>query len=402
MIPFNKPWLSGREAEYLAQSLATAKLCGDGDFSRRCEAFMEERFGARKVLLTTSCTSALELAALLLDVGPGDEVILPSFTFVSTANAFLLRGAELRFVDIQPDTLNIDPARVSEAVTKRTRVIVPVHYAGIGCGMAALTVLARDRGVAIVEDAAQGVDATYKGRHLGTIGDLGAYSFHETKNFVCGEGGALVINREDLIERAQVLREKGTNRSAFLRGQVDKYTWVDVGSSFLPADPLAAVLLAQLEAMEAITERRRAAHDFYHQALEPLEARGWLRRPVIPDNCQTNFHMYYLLVEDLAVRTDLIAHLKQDGVQAAFHYVPLHSSPKGRSLGGSQGPLPVTERIADQLVRLPMHACLTEDDLARVAQSVIRFFNARPGRTQSAERCAGDQLLQTPVHNCIP
>jgi dTDP-4-amino-4,6-dideoxygalactose transaminase len=374
MIPFNKPWLSGREKEYLNEALDSGQLCGDHGFSKRCQALMEERFSARRVLLTTSCTSALELAALLLDVGSGDEVILPSYTFVSTANAFLLRGATLRFVDIEPDTLNIDPAKVAEAVTGKTKVIVPVHYAGVGCDMDAISAIASRQDIAVVEDAAQGVDATYNDQHLGTIGDLGTYSFHETKNFVCGEGGALVINNPELVERAEILREKGTNRSLFLRGQVDKYTWVDVGASFLSADLLAAVLHAQLEAIETITASRAAAYAAYHEEIAPLEEKGLLRRPILPTGRRTNYHMYHILLKDLETRTRLIQHLKDRGISAVFHYVPLHTSPVGKGLGYTDGMLPVTEDLAQRLLRLPMYAGLTPDQCRTVCRAISDFL----------------------------
>lgn len=377
MIPFNKPWLSGREMDYMREGVEALELSGARSFSSKCQAFMEEKFGAHKVLLTTSCTSALEMAALLLDVGPGDEVILPSYTFVSTANAFLLRGAALRFVDIDPATLNIDPARIADALTDRTKVIVPVHYAGVGCDMNAIMAIAQDKGVAVVEDAAQGVDATYKGQYLGTIGDMGTYSFHESKNFACGEGGALIVNRKGLIERAEIMREKGTNRSRFLRGQVDKYTWVDLGSSFLPSDLLAAFLLAQLESKETITGNRRAVFAAYHEKFESLERRGLLRRPVIPADCQSNYHMYYILLDNIDTRARLIEFLKKKNIQSVFHYVPLHSSPMGQKLGFRDGMLPVTEDLSARLLRLPMYAGLSTEQVAHVAGAVHEFFGLR-------------------------
>ena len=383
MIPFNKPWLSGKEIEYLQECLESAQICGDRGFTRKCQTFMEERFGAARVLLTTSCTSALEMAALLLDFEPDDEVILPSFTFVSTVNAFHLRGARPRFVDIDPVTLNLDPKAVAAAITNRTKAIVPVHYAGVGCDMAALGSLVDGRSIVLVEDAAQGVDATYDDRFLGTIGDLGTFSFHETKNFVSGEGGALVINRPDLIERAEVLREKGTNRSQFLRGQVDKYTWVDVGSSYIPSDLLAAVLLAQLEAMDSITAKRAAAYEAYQAGLEKLERQGILRRPVIPGNCRINYHMYYILLADLETRSRLIEFLKQRDIAAVFHYVPLHSSPMGRSLGYEEGMLPVTEDISNRLLRLPLYAGLSGEQVQQVVDSIYSFFDVEPPRDQA-------------------
>jgi dTDP-4-amino-4,6-dideoxygalactose transaminase len=373
-IAFSRPWLAGREYDYVRQSLDSGELSGDRGFTRRCQTFLEQRLGARRVLLTTSCTSALEMAALLLYVAPGDEVILPSYTFVSTANAFHLRGATLRFVDIRPDTMNMDADRVAEAIGPRTRAIVPVHYAGVGCDMDQIFALARPHGIAVVEDAAQAVDATYRGRALGTLGDLGTFSFHDTKNFVCGEGGALLVNRDDLIDRAEITREKGTDRSRFLRGQVDKYTWVDKGSSYVPSDLLAALLLAQLESIDEITARRQRVYDAYHDAFAPLEEAGVLRRPVIPEGCRCNFHMYFIVLPDLDTRTRLIDWLKARGITAVFHYVPLHTSPVGLSLGWRHGTLPVTESVAERLLRLPMHAGLTDDDVGRVIESVHAFF----------------------------
>ena len=373
-IPFNKPYLVGTEGAYMAQCLADAKLSGDGPFSKRCHALMQEQFGAGSVLLTTSCTAALEMAALLCDLQPGDEVILPSYTFVSTANAFVLRGAKPVFVDIRPDTLNLDEKLAAEAVTGRTRVIVPVHYAGVACEMDAINAIALRHGLRVVEDAAQGVYATYKGAYLGTLGDFGAYSFHETKNFVCGEGGALLSKRAADAERAEIIREKGTNRARFHRGQVDKYTWVDVGSSFLPADLLAAFLYAQLERMEEITRKRRWVFESYRNALQPLADRGLIRLPTVPDACGTNYHMFYLLTADLATRTALLTRLQQAGILAVFHYVPLHSSPVGIKLGYRAGMLPLTESLSDRVVRLPLYAALTAGEINEVVRTICAFY----------------------------
>jgi dTDP-4-amino-4,6-dideoxygalactose transaminase len=376
-IPFNKPFLVGNEAELVARCLASGATAGDGPFTRACQELMEHRFAAARVLLTTSCTSALEMAALLCDVGPGDEVILPSYTFVSTANAFLLRGATLKFVDVRSDTLNIDERLVEQAITPRTKVIVPVHYAGIGCEMDAIGALARRHSLRVVEDAAQAVDATYRGAYLGTLGTLGAYSFHASKNFGCGEGGALLVNDTSLAERAEIIREKGTNRSRFFRGQVDKYTWVDVGSSYVPADVLAALLLTQLQSMERITARRRRVHEAYYSALQPLAERGLVTLPSVPAHCGSNHHMFYVIVADLATRGALIEHLKAAGILAVFHYVPLHTSPVGLSLGYAAGMLPVTESLSERLLRLPMYAGLEESEIAAVIDAVRSFYGMR-------------------------
>lgn len=373
-IPFNKPFLVGDEAELVARCLASGNTAGDGPFTKECQQLMEQRFGAARILLTTSCTSALEMAALLCDVAPADEVILPSYTFVSTANAFLLRGATLKFVDIRSDTLNMDERLLEQAITPRTKVIVPVHYASIGCEMDTIGALARKHSLRVVEDAAQAVDATYRGAYLGTLGTLGTYSFHASKNFGCGEGGALVVNDASLAERAEIIREKGTNRSRFFRGQVDKYTWVDAGSSYIPADVLAALLLTQLRHMDEITERRRRAHEVYYGGLQPLAERGLLTLPSIPAHCRSNYHMFYVTVADLATRTALIEHLKKAGILAVFHYVPLHTSPVGHSLGYQAGMLPVTEALSERLLRLPMYAGLEPAEVAAVVDAVRSFY----------------------------
>ncbi len=373
-IPFNKPFMVGKELYYVAQSVLTGHTAGNGEFSRKCEALLQAEFEADNVLLTTSCTSALELAALLCDVKKGDEVILPSYTFVSTANAFFLRGAKLRFVDIRPDTLNIDETLIEREITERTKVIVPVHYAGVGCEMEAIKRIADKHRLSIVEDAAQSVNAKYKGSYLGTLGDLGAYSFHETKNFICGEGGALICNDRSLVDRAEVLREKGTNRSKFFRGEVDKYTWVDIGSSYVPSDILAAFLYAQLENMTEITNRRRQLYEQYHERLSPLAETGLITVPSIPEACESNYHMYYILLHDLETRDALIKHLKNKGILAVFHYVPLHTSPVGEGLGYRDGMLPVTESVANRIVRLPFYHELGEKEISEVVGAISEFF----------------------------
>jgi len=373
-IPFNRPCVADREIEYVTQAIRSGRTCGDGPFSKQCQSLLESRFGARKALLTTSCTSALEMAALLCGLEAGDEVIMPSYTFVSTANAVVLRGARPVFVDIRPDTLNLDERLIEAAITPRTKAIWPVHYAGVACEMDEINAIARRHNLRVVEDAAQGVNASYKGQWLGTLGDLGCYSFHETKNFSSGEGGALVINTEEFEKRAEVLREKGTNRSQFLRGQVDKYSWVDVGSSYVPSDILAAGLLAQLQVMDAITLKRRAVFQSYMRALASLQDAGRVRLPIVPDHCQTNFHMFYVLTADIDERTALIQHLKSAGIVATFHYVPLHASAFGARFGGKRGDLPITESVSDRLIRLPMFADLTESHINRICEAITGFY----------------------------
>ena len=357
-IPFNKPYMTGRELWLISQAHANGHLSGDGIFTRQCHAWLEQATGCRKALLTHSCTAALEMSALLLDLAPGDEVIMPSFTFVSTANAFVLRGAIPVFVDIRPDTLNLDENLVEAAITPRTRAICVVHYAGVACEMDAIMAIAERHGLKVVEDAAQGIFSTYKGRPLGSIGAFGAFSFHETKNVISGEGGALLVNDPAYVERAEIIREKGTNRSKFFRGQVDKYTWVDVGSSYLPGEIVAAFLAAQLEEAEDITRRRLAIWDRYHAWAAEWEARGGVRRPVVPTHCEHNAHMYYLMFGSLAARTRFIENMKIRGIGAVFHYIPLHSSPMGRRVGRVPVPLPVTDRVSDCLARLPLWAGL--------------------------------------------
>jgi dTDP-4-amino-4,6-dideoxygalactose transaminase len=378
-IPFNKPCIVGSELIYVAQAVAGGHASGDGPFTRRAQTMMEQRFGARRVLLTTSCTAALEMAALLCDLRPCDEVILPSYTFVSTANAVVLRGAKPVFVDIRPDTLNIDERLIEAAVTPRTRAIFPIHYAGVACEMDAIMAIANRHGLLVVEDAAQGVFARYKDQWLGTIGHLGCYSFHETKNVSCGEGGALVINDPALEKRAEILREKGTNRSQFLRGQVDKYTWVDVGSSYVPSDMLAAYLVGQLEHADTITARRGEIFDHYATALAPLIERGLIRIPTVPQYCTPNYHMFYVLTADIAERTALIAHLRAAGILAVFHYVPLHTSPFARSLGIPPRDLPMTDDLSARLVRLPMYFDLTHRDVDAITSCMLDFYSTHHG-----------------------
>lgn len=376
-IPFNNPLITGREVEYVQAALNSKQIAGDGTFTKQCQAWLKQEIGCRAALLTHSCTAALEMAALLADVQPGDEVILPSYTFVSTANAFVLRGAIPVFVDIRPDTLNLDETKVEAAITDKTKVIVPVHYAGISCEMDTLRTIADDHNLLIIEDAAQGITSTYKGQPVGNLGHLAAFSFHETKNLVCGEGGALTINDARLSERAEIIREKGTNRSKFFRGEVDKYTWVDVGSSFLPSDILAAVLLAQLEQSDAIMYQRIAIWNLYHQAFAELEQQGKVRRPIVPAECQHNAHLYYLLVEDLEVRAELLAYLKQKGIKSTFHYVPLHSSPAGMKYGRTSGELTFTDNLSDRLARLPLGAAMTLTEAKQVIEAVLDFFQSK-------------------------
>nr|VFK23358.1 MAG: dTDP-4-amino-4,6-dideoxygalactose transaminase [Candidatus Kentron sp. MB]VFK28487.1 MAG: dTDP-4-amino-4,6-dideoxygalactose transaminase [Candidatus Kentron sp. MB]VFK74270.1 MAG: dTDP-4-amino-4,6-dideoxygalactose transaminase [Candidatus Kentron sp. MB] len=374
IISFNKPYVTGKERRYIADACTRGRLAGDGEFTKRCQRWLEEKTGTEAALLTHSCTAALEMAAILADIKPGDEVIMPSYTFVSTANAFVLRGGRPVFVDIRSDTLNLDEAKIEAAVTPRTRAIVPVHYAGVACEMDAIMDIARRYGLLVIEDAAQGIMADYKGRALGTIGDLGTLSFHETKNIISGEGGALLINDPDLAERAEMIREKGTNRSRFLRRQVDKYTWLDIGSSYLPGEITAAFLWAQMEEADDITNRRLAIWNHYHDALEPLERAGYLRRPLIPDGCQHNAHMYYLLLRNPDERIAFVNTMKQAGINCVFHYVPLHTSPQGRSVGRADGKLPVTADIADRLVRLPLWVGL-EDQQAWLLSIIMEYFD---------------------------
>jgi len=378
-IPFNKPFIIGAELEYIAQAVREGHLSGDGPYTKRCHRWLEERLGAGRALLTHSCTAALEMAALLCDLKPGDEVIMPSFTFVSTANAFVLRGAVPVFVDVRADTFNLDERLAGAAVTPRTKAIVPVHYAGVACEMDTLMSMARERGLLVVEDAAQGVLAEYKGRKLGAIGHLGCLSFHETKNVISGEGGALLVNDERLVARAEIIREKGTNRSQFFRGEVDKYSWVDIGSSYLPSELVGAFLWAQLEHADRINAKRKTLCAAYRQGLDPLARRGAMALPQSePPGVKGNSHMFYILLKDLATRTRLIAHLKARGIHSVFHYVPLHSSPAGRKFGRPAGPMTVTDGVSERLLRLPLYYDLTEAEVAGIVAAIAEFFGSRP------------------------
>jgi dTDP-4-amino-4,6-dideoxygalactose transaminase len=369
-IPFNKPFIAGKELHYIARAVALGNIGGDGEYTQRCCRLLEELFGIHRVLMVPSCTAALEMAAMLCDLEPGDEVILPSFTFVSTANAVVRLGARPVFVDIRPDTLNIDDALIEEAITPRTKAIFPVHYAGVGCAMDRILTVARKYGLRVVEDAAQAVNSFYDGRALGSLGDLGTYSFHETKNYICGEGGALCINDPALVERAEIIRDKGTNRRQFFRGQVDKYTWVDVGSSYVPSEICCAFLYAQLEMMDAITRKRRQLHERYRDELACLEHEGLLQLPCVPEECRGNSHLFYLLLPNGAARDGLLAHLNAHGILAVFHYVPLHSSPMGLRYGYQASDLPVTEDVSRRLLRLPLYYEMTEAEQAEVIREV--------------------------------
>lgn len=374
MIPFNVPPCTGDEIEYIRQAVASHKICGDGQFTKNCNAWLEERFGAQKALLTTSGTTALDMAALLCDFQPGDEVILPSFTFSSTATAFVLGGAKLVFTDIRPDTMNIDETKIEAAITPRTRAIVAVHYAGVACEMDAIMDIARRHGLIVIEDAAQGVMSSYKGRALGTIGDLGCYSFHETKNYSMGEGGALIINDPKYNERAEILREKGTNRSKFFRGQVDKYTWVDFGDSYLPSELNAAYLWAQLLRADEINNDWLNSWNEYNKAFKPLAEKALVELPVIPEGCVHNAHMFYLKTESLEQRTALIKYLKERDILAVFHYVPLHSAPAGLKFGRFDGEDVYTTAESDRLLRLPLYYGLSREDRQAVIGAVKAFF----------------------------
>ncbi|MFY9611329.1 MAG: dTDP-4-amino-4,6-dideoxygalactose transaminase [Blastocatellia bacterium] len=376
-IPFNKPFITGKEADYIAQAISSGNIAADGPFTRKCARLLEDRFGVRRILMTPSCTAALEIAALLCDLAPGDEVLMPSFTFVSAANAVVRAGANPVFLDVRSDTLNVDEQQIEAAITTRTKAIMPVHYAGVGCEMDQIMALASKHGLHVIEDAAQGVNAFYNGRVLGSIGHLGAYSFHDTKNYVCGEGGALCINSEEMVERAEIIREKGTNRSQFLRGEVDKYTWVDVGSSFLPSELSCAFLNAQLEAIDEITAQRRGVYEFYREHLSPLEEAGLVRLPIAPHGCKINYHIFYVLVRDEATRNAMMAHLKRNGISAVFHYVPLHTSPMGAKLGYREGDLPATEELSGRLLRLPVFPELSSGDQLRVVNCVREFLDRR-------------------------
>lgn len=375
MIPFNRPPHVGTEEKYISEAISSQKICGDGQFTKKCNAWLEEHFCAQKALLTTSGTSALDMAALLCGIEPGDEVILPSYTFTSTATAFVLAGAKLVFVDIRPDTMNIDESKIETAITEKAKVIVPVHYAGVACEMDTIMDIAKRHNLKVVEDAAQGVMSTYKGQALGTIGDFGCYSFHETKNYSMGEGGALSIRDAAYNERAEILREKGTNRSKFLRGQVDKYTWVDFGDSYLPSELNAAYLWAQLERADEINQNRLAAWNSYYQKLKPLEDAGKLELPVVPDGCVHNAHMFYVKLKDLEERTRFISYLKAKEVSSVFHYVPLHSAPAGLKFGRFFGEDTYTTKESERLVRLPLFYGIAEQDIRAVVSAVFDFFD---------------------------
>lgn len=377
MIPFNKPALTGKEDVYLKRALTSGKLSGDGEFTRKCHEWLESNFNVKKALLTTSCTHALEMAAILADIQEGDEVIMPSYTFVSTANAFVIRGAKIIFVDIRPDTMNINEALIEEAITSKTKAIVPVHYAGVACEMNVIMKLAAKYNLVVIEDAAQGVMSTYDSKYLGTIGHIGCYSFHETKNYNCGEGGALIINDDRYIERAEIIREKGTNRARYFRGQVDKYSWVDIGSSYLPSEINAAFLLAQLENAELINEYRKDCWNTYYKALKELESDGLVALPTIPDSSVHNAHMFYLKCGNLQERTELIDFLRERGIQAVFHYVPLHSSIAGKKYGEMRGKDEYTTNESERLLRLPLYYNITVDEIDSVINGIKEFYSKR-------------------------
>jgi dTDP-4-amino-4,6-dideoxygalactose transaminase len=372
-IPFNRPSLAGNEIDYILQAVNSGHTSGDGPFAKRCERLLEEALGMPKAMLTTSCTHALEMAALLLDVQPGDEVIVPSFAFVTTVNAFVLRGARPVFVDVRSSTLNLDERILEPLITPQTKAIVPVHYAGVGCEMDTICEIAERHGVPLVEDNAHGLFGRYKGRYLGTFGILATQSFHETKNFACGEGGALLINEDQYVNRAEIVGEKGTDRSRFFRGDVDKYSWVDLGSSYLPSDILAAYLFAQLEARKRVQARRRTMWGFYFSQLGDWARDRGVRLPIVPSYCEQSYHMFYLLMPSLEERQGLIAHLKEQSILSVFHYVPLHLSPMGRRFGGQQGDCPVTEDVSDRLVRLPFYNSMTDAEQARVVAAITDF-----------------------------
>jgi len=373
MIPFNKQNLFGKELEYIKDAFENGKISGDGKYTKLCSQFMEERFNSKKILLTTSCTHALELAVLLADIREGDEVILPSYTFVSTANAFALRGAKLIYCDIREDNLNIDETKIEELITKKTKAIVPVHYAGVACEMDTIMEIAKRHDLIVIEDAAQGVDAMYKDRYLGTIGDFGCYSFHESKNFSSGEGGAISINDEKYVKRAEIIREKGTNRSQFFRGEVDKYTWVDIGSSYLPSDINAAVLYSQFENIEKINQKRKTIYERYYNGLAELQARGILRLPIVNDYAKTNYHMFYIILNSEQERDGLMYYLKDNGINSVFHYIPLHESPYSRSRYGTFN-LPVTEDLSGRLLRLPMYYSLRLEEVDYIVEEIYKYF----------------------------
>ncbi len=373
MIDFNRPALVGKELNYIKDAVDQGMLCGDGKYTKLCSQWMKDRFQASQVFLTTSCTHALEMAAFLCDIQPGDEVIMPSYTFVSTADAFVLRGARIVFVDIRPDTMNIDEKLIEGAITEKTKAVVPVHYAGVSCEMDKIMELAKKYNLKVVEDAAQGVEAYYHGKALGTIGDFGCYSFHETKNYTMGEGGALVFQKNEYQEKAEILREKGTDRSKFFRGQVDKYRWIDYGSSYLPSEMNAAYLYAQLEEAEKINGKRHQIYDYYNEGLKVLEEQEKIQRPVVPDGCRHNAHMYYIKVKDLETRSRLISYLKENGICTAFHYVPLHSSPAGEKFGRFFGEDVYTTKESERLLRLPMFYNLSMSDVEYITDKILAF-----------------------------
>lgn len=374
-IPFNKPYMTGKELFYIAEANFNGMLSGDGPFTRRCHRWLEEKISTPQALLMHSCTAALEASAILANFTAGDEVIMPSYTFVSTANAFVLRGATPVFVDIRPDTMNIDETKIEQAITPRTKAIVPVHYAGVACEMDKIMAIAKQHGLLVIEDAAQGIMSTYKGKALGSIGDLGTLSFHETKNIICGEGGALLINNESLADRAEIIREKGTNRSQFFRGNVDKYTWCDVGSSYLPGELNAAFLWAQMEEAVSITNKRLCIWNTYHKLLGELEGKGLIARPVVPEGCLHNAHMYYIILSGLEIRSSLIDYLKERGVMSVFHYVPLHSSPAGKKFSRASETLKVTDIKSERLLRLPLWVGLSDRQIGTVCESICDFFD---------------------------
>ena len=374
MIHFNQSFFWEEQIEYIREAIDDNKLSGDGVFTKRCDAWIEENTGTEKALLTTSCSTALEMAALLLDIKPGDEVIMPSYTFVSTANAFVMRGAEIVFVDIRPDTQNIDEKLIENAITDKTKAIVPVHYAGVGCEMDEILRIAHAHNLKVVEDAAQGVMASYKGRALGSIGDFGCFSFHETKNYSMGEGGAILINNPDYVEMAEIVREKGTDRSRFLRGQVDKYSWVEKGSSYLPSELNAAYLMPQFELAEEINNNRLASWNLYYELLEPLRDKGLIELPCIPDECNHNAHMFYIKAKDIEERTKLIAHLRENDISAVFHYVPLHSSKAGQKYGRFHGEDKYTTKESERLLRLPMFYALKEEEVEKIVKTIVDFY----------------------------
>lgn len=377
MINFNVPPYVGKELEYMQEAIRNQKICGDGIFTKKCNQWIEEKTGSKKCLLTTSCTHALEMAAILLDIKPGDEVIMPAFTFVSTADAFVMRGAKIVFVDIRSDTMNIDETKIEEAITERTRAIVPVHYAGVACEMDEIMRIAKKYNLYVIEDAAQGIQATYKGKKLGAIGNMGCYSFHETKNVSMGEGGALLINQERYIEESEIIREKGTNRSKFFRGQIDKYTWVEKGSSYLPSDMNAAYLWAQLEEINQIQKERMSRWNQYYYLLKPWEERGNLQLPYVPDVCEHNAHMFYIKVRNITVRSEIIEFLKENGIMAVFHYIPLHTAPAGVKYGRFVGEDRYTTTESERLLRLPMYYGLQEEQVEYICESIARFFGGR-------------------------